>query len=221
MSDADVLKAQAAAQATVHVESGMVVGLGTGTTAAFAVRAIAERLRAGEITDIVGIPTSARTRDLAIELGIPLTTLDERQHVDLTIDGADEVDPQGSLIKGGGGALLWEKIVAAATERYIIIVDESKLVERLGERCPVPVEVMAFGWRTHLETIKGLGAAPTLRVQDDGTPFQTDGAHYILDCRFPNGIADPQWVEQTLTMRPGIVETGLFLGMSPEVIVGK
>jgi ribose 5-phosphate isomerase A len=221
MNDADDLKARAAAQAAAHVQSGMVVGLGTGSTAAFAVKAIAERLRSGEIVGIVGIPTSERTRDLATELGIPLVTLDDRQHVDLTIDGADEVDPHGNLIKGGGGALLWEKVVAAATERYVIIVDESKMVERLGERCPVPVEITSFGWKTHLEIIKGLGAAPTLRTTGDGTPFETDGGHYLLDCRFPNGIADPPWLDRTLTMRPGVVETGLFLGMSPEVIVGK
>lgn len=221
MSASDALKARAAAEAAQHVESGMVVGLGTGSTAAFAVRAIADRVAAGELTEIVGIPTSTRTRDLARELGIPLTTLEDHPRVDLTIDGADQVDPEGNLVKGGGGALLWEKILAAASDRYLIIVDESKLVGRLGEGFPIPVEVMPFGWKTHFEAVRGLGGEPALRAAADGSPFRTDGGHYILDCTFSAGIADPPWVDQTLQSRPGVVETGLFLGMSPEVIVGR
>jgi len=213
-------KREAAEQAVERVVSGTVVGLGTGSTAAFAVEAIGRRLAEGSLRDIVGIPTSEATRELAEQCGIPLTTLNDHPAVDLTIDGADEVDPDGNLIKGGGGALLWEKIVAAATRDYVIIVDASKMVARLGKGFPLPVEVMPFGWRTHVAAIRDLGAEPLLRAQADGTPFTTDGGHYILDCRFPNGIVDAAAVEQTLTMRPGVVETGLFLGMRPTVIVG-
>jgi ribose 5-phosphate isomerase A len=150
-----------------------------------------------------------------------LTTLNDHPHLDLTIDGADEIDPSGNLIKGGGGALLWEKIVAAATERYIIAADESKLVEVLGEFFAVPVEVMPFGWRTHLELIDTLGGEPALRVGEGDEPFVTDGGHYIIDCRFPGGIPDPVWVDRELQARPGVIETGLFLGMDPEVVIGR
>jgi ribose 5-phosphate isomerase A len=214
-------KQLAAEQAASRVVSGTVVGLGTGSTAAFAVEAIGRRLAAGDLTDIVGIPTSRATHELAARCGIPLTTLNDHPAIDMTIDGADEVDPSGDLIKGGGGALLWEKIVAAATREYVIIVDPSKLVDRLGEGFPLPVEVMPFGWRTHVAAIEALAAVPTLRTGDDGAPFTTDGGHYILDCRFEGGIDDPGLVDRTLVGRPGVVETGLFLGMHPEVIVGR
>jgi len=215
------LKRRAAEQAVSHVESGMVLGLGTGSTAALAVAAIGRRLAAGELSDIVGIPTSTRTRDQAESLGIPLTTLEDHPAVDVTIDGADQVDPDGNLIKGGGGALLWEKIVAAATRRYVIVVDASKLVERLGLGFPVPVEVMPFGWKTHLSSMKGLGGEPALRLNDAGAPYLTDGSHYIIDVTFPKGIDFPSRVDGVLQSRPGVVETGLFLGMAPEVIVGR
>jgi ribose 5-phosphate isomerase A len=214
-------KRDAAERAVERVGSGMVLGLGSGSTAAYAVEAIGRRVAAGRLHDIVGIPTSRETQDLARKWGIPLTTLDDHAVVDVTIDGADEVDPAGNLIKGGGGALLWEKIVAAATRTYIIIVDGSKLVERLGERFALPVEVMPFGWRTHLAAIRDLGAEPGLRTRADGEPYLTDGGHYLLDCRFAGGIADPGAVDAALHARPGVVETGLFLGMRPQVIVGR
>lgn len=221
MSDSvEAAKRNAAERAAVLVESGMSLGLGTGSTAALAVEAIGRRLASGELKDIVGVPTSNRTRELAHALGIPLMTLEERPGVDLTIDGADEVDPSGNLIKGHGGALLWEKIVAAVTAKYVIIVDASKLVDRLGAQHAVPVEVIPFGWTTHVEVVRGLGGEASLRT-DEGTPFRTDSGHFILDCHFQNGIADPEKVDQALQQRPGIVETGLFLGMSPEVIVGR
>lgn len=219
--DLQELKREAAVRAVELVQSGMVVGLGSGSTAALAIEAIARKLASGDLKDILGIPTSGKTRELAHSLGIPVITLEERPVVDLTIDGADEVDPVGNLIKGGGGALLWEKIVAAASQRYVIIVDESKLVERLGTKCAVPVEVMPFGWTTHIETIRTLEGEATLRADDTGTPYETDGGHYILDCRFTGGIGDPERVDRALRDRPGVVETGLFLGMSPEVIVGR
>jgi ribose 5-phosphate isomerase A len=213
-------KREAGERAAHLVQSGMVVGLGTGSTAAYAVEAIGRRISTGSLKDIVGIPTSDRTRELAERLGIPLTTLNDRPRVDLTIDGADEVDPSGDLIKGGGGALLWEKIVAAASRRYVIIVDSSKLVERLGERFPLPVEVVPFGWRTHLDAIRAVGGEPVLRTARDGQPVLTDGGHVLLDCRFPSGIENARLVERVLRARPGVVETGLFLGMQPQVIVG-
>ncbi len=214
-------KRDAAERAVERVASGMVVGLGTGSTAAYAVEAIGRLLAEGTLRDIVGIPTSRETASLARGLGIPLTTLEEHPTVDLTIDGADEVDPAGNMIKGGGGAFLWEKIVAAVTRRYVIIVDESKLVDRLGERSALPVEVMPFGWRTHVDLIRGLGAEPHRREGADGTPFATDGGHFILDCRFHDAIADPHEAERLLHSRPGVVGTGLFLDMRPEVIVGR
>jgi ribose 5-phosphate isomerase A len=199
----------------------MIVGLGTGSTAAFAVKAIGRRLRSGDLRDVHGVATSTKTVELAQELGIPLTTLNDHPHLDLSIDGADEVDPAGNLIKGGGGALLWEKIVAAASARYVIAVDETKLVDMLGESFAVPVEVMPFGWRTHLEAISLAGGEPALRLGEDGEPFLTDGGHYIIDCRFPSGIPDPEQLDRALHGRPGVVETGLFLGFGPEVVVGR
>ncbi len=216
----DESKREAGQRAAKLVQSGMVVGLGTGSTAAFAVEAIGRRLSSGELRDVVGVPTSEQTRHFAEQLALPLTTLNEHPKVDLTIDGADEVDPSGNLIKGGGGALLWEKIVAAATRQYVIVVDASKLVERLGQHFALPVEVVPFGWRTHEEAIRALGAQPTLRVGRTGDPILTDGGHYILDCRFPSGIEDAWLVDRMLRTRPGVVETGLFLGMRPRVIVG-
>jgi ribose 5-phosphate isomerase A len=217
----DDLKRLAAEQAVARVQSGMVLGLGTGSTSALAVDAIGRRLAAGELQNIVGIPTSTRTSDQAKSLGIPLTTLEQHPAVDLTIDGADQVDPDGNLIKGGGGALLWEKIVAAATRQYVIVVDASKLVDRLGLGFPVPVEVMPFGWKTHLPSMQDLGGEPSLRLDGSGAPYLTDGGHYIIDVTFPKGIDFPSRVDGVLRSRPGVVETGLFLGMAPEVIVGR
>jgi ribose 5-phosphate isomerase A len=218
---ADDLKRRAAEQGVQRIESGMLVGLGSGSTATLAIEALGRKLASGELRDIVGVPTSIRTKALAEALGIPLTTLDDRQHLDLTIDGADEADPRGDLIKGGGGALLWEKIVAVASRRYVIVVDETKVVRVLGERFSLPVEVVPFGWRTHLDAIVALGATPSLRVGGSGQPFVTDAGNYLIDCRFPNGMADPRQVDRVLRDRPGVVETGLFLGMAPEVIVGR
>ena len=198
----------------------MVVGLGTGATASAAVREIGRRLAAGRLSDIAGIPTSDATRDLARQVGIPLTDLSANPRIDLTIDGADEVTPAGDLIKGLGGALLREKLVAVNSRRLIIVVDEAKLVERLGQRAPLPVEVVPFGWSTHLDFLRELGADPVLRQGDVG-PFLTDDGHYIIDARFPGGINDPPALADALARRPGVVETGLFLGMAPEVLVGR
>jgi ribose 5-phosphate isomerase A len=198
----------------------MVVGLGTGATASAAVREIGRRLAAGELSDITGIPTSNATRDLARNLGVPLTDLSANLRIDLTIDGADEVTPTGDLIKGLGGALLREKLVAVNSRFLIIVVDETKLVKRLGQRAPLPVEVVPFGWSTHLDFLRELGADPVLRHRDAG-PFLTDDGHYIIDARFPGGINDPPALADALARRSGVVETGLFLGMAPKVLVGR
>lgn len=215
--DATTLKQLAADQAVTQVESGMALGLGTGSTAYFAVEAIGRRLREGSLRDIVCVPTSERAAAQARGLGIPLTTLNERPTLDLALDGADEVTPDLALIKGLGGALLREKIVAAAARRFVVIVDESKLVKQLGMKSPLPVEVVPFGWRTLVAHLEGLGARPELR-RKDGEPFVTDEGNYILDCRFA-GIPDPAGLDGKIRSRVGIVETGLFVGMASAVIV--
>ena len=215
------VKRRSALDALELVESGMVVGLGSGTTAALFVEELGRRLSSGALENIVGVPTSKVTHQQAALLSVPIGTPDEFPEIDLTVDGADEVDPDGNLIKGLGGALLREKIVAYASRRLVIVVDESKLVERLGLRCPLPVEVVQFGARSHFGFFHELGAKPEPRHDKDGTIFVTDEGHFIVDLRFPGGVPDPARLDATLHMRPGIVETGLFLGLKPHVIVGR
>jgi ribose 5-phosphate isomerase A len=198
----------------------MAVGLGSGSTARLAVEEVARRVAEGGLPGVVCVPTSRATAELARTLGLALTDLDERPVLDLAIDGADEVAPGGGLLKGAGGALVREKLVARAARRLVIAVDESKRVDRLGLRHPLPVAVIAFGWSTHLDAVRALGGDPTLRRDAAGRPYATDEGLSILDCRFPGGIPEPAAVEGTLKSRPGVVETGLFLGFSPEVIVG-
>jgi ribose 5-phosphate isomerase A len=212
------LKQAAAYKAVEQIETGMLVGLGTGSTAIWAVRRLAEWLQHGKLAGIVGIPTSQQTADEARRLGIPLGTLEEHPSLDLTIDGADEVDPQLNLIKGGGGALLREKLVAQASQRLLIVVDESKLAPMLGRRWPVPVEVIPFGWRSQATYLEMLGAKTQLRQGDDGAPFQTDQGNFILDCHF-GLLADPWRLADQIKARTGIVEHGLFLAMTTEVII--
>ena len=212
-------KRQAAERAAELVESGMVVGLGHGSTAAFAVRRIAELLQSGQLTDILGVPCSLQVEAEARRLGIPLTDLDECPVVDLTIDGADEVDPYLNLIKGGGGALLREKLVAQASRREVIVVDGSKLSPALGTHWPVPVEVVPFGWRTQVPYLESLGARPVLRQAAGGSPFATDQGNLILDCHF-GPIADPAALARGMEGRAGLVAHGLFLGLATDVIVG-
>jgi len=216
--DISQLKQQAAERAVEFVESGMVVGLGHGSTAIFAVRHIAQLLREGQLRDILGVPCSRQVEAEARRLGIPLTTLDEHPVVDLTIDGADEVDPDLNLIKGGGGALLHEKIVAQASRREIIVVDQAKLSPALGTLWPVPVEVVPFGYRSQAAYLESLGAKITLRQSNDGAPFETDQGNLILDCRF-GPIPDPDRLAVWLNRRAGIVEHGLFLGLATDIIV--
>jgi len=216
--DQTQLKQQAADFAVQFVESGTVVGLGHGSTALLAVRGIAQRLRAGSLTGIVGVPCSVAIEGEAASLGIPLTTLDDHPMVDLTIDGADEVAPSLDVIKGGGGAFLREKMVAQATRREVIIVDESKLSPALGTRSPVPVEVVRFGLRAQVAYLEDLGARVAMRRTADGAPYQTDQGNLILDCSF-DPIADPAELARRLESRAGIVEHGLFLGLATEVVV--
>jgi ribose 5-phosphate isomerase A len=215
---ADDQEKQAAARASLRfVRDGDVVGLGTGSTAAYAVRFLAEHVHAG--LKIRGIPTSVRTKELAKTAGIPLTTLDEVQCIDVTIDGADEFDPQLNLIKGGGGALLHEKIVASASRLLVIIADSSKQVPVLG-KFPLPVEVVPFAQVLVARKIEALGAKVKIRQTAEGKPFLTDEHHHILDCHFGQ-IADPPALARKLEAIPGVVEHGLFIGMANVVLVAR
>jgi ribose 5-phosphate isomerase A len=213
----DTEKEAAGRAAAKLVGEGDVVGLGTGSTAYFAVVALGERVKAG--LKIIGIPTSVQTADLARAVGIPLTTLDEHPEIDITIDGADEVDFKLNLIKGGGGALLREKVVASASKKMVVVADSGKIVTALG-KFPLPVEVIAFA-RTVIERkIAVLGASPKLRTRPDGSPFITDNGNQILDCGFGK-IADPLSLAQTLSDTPGIVEHGLFIALAKVALVGR
>jgi ribose 5-phosphate isomerase A len=211
-------KRVAAEAAARQLSDGMVIGLGSGTTAQFAVEAIGHRVKEG--LRIIGVSTSEKTADQARALGIPLSTLADHPQLDLTIDGADEVESSTlHLIKGGGGNLLREKIVAAASQRLLIVADPTKVVQQLGKH-PLPVEVVPFGWQTTEERLTRLGANPLLRKNADGSPYVTDGGHYILDCAFGHIPAASQLAAQ-LDEVVGVVEHGLFLGMTWQVLVGS
>ncbi|HKH11301.1 MAG TPA: ribose-5-phosphate isomerase RpiA [Rubrobacter sp.] len=216
---------RAAADAAVgrFVRSGATIGLGSGTTSAFVVRRIGELLDAGELRDVSGIPTSEGTAALARELGIPIVSLSEARPT-LTLDGADEIGPGLTAVKGLGGALLREKIVAAAsTMGLVLVADATKTVDALGTRAPVPVEVDPFGWQATLEALSALGCKPRLRMDasDPGHPFVTDGGHYTADCAF-DGIGDPAALEADIRAIPGALECGLFVGLAlAAVVVGE
>ena len=212
------LKRLAAEKAVEYVESGMVLGLGTGSTAVFMVRAIGRLLANGRLQNIVAIPTSEATAREAEKWNIPLTTLDAHPVIDLTIDGADEIAPDLGLIKGLGGALLREKITAVSSKKLIIISDDSKIVQHLGEKAPVPVEVIPFARqpvRAHLES---LGATVIERLTDDGRSFITDENNIILDCHF-DCIANTHALAQAIRKQPGVVEHGLFLDMATTAVI--
>jgi ribose 5-phosphate isomerase A len=211
-------KQRAAEAALKYVEPGMIVGLGTGSTADFFLQALAREIKSGKLTGIRGVPTSVQSEKRARELGIEISDDATPLLPDVTIDGADEVDPNFDLIKGLGGALLREKIVAQNSKKLVIIADAGKVVPKLGTRAMLPVEVVPFAHEIHIAFLRKLGAEPTLR-QKDGQTYLTDNGNYIYDCRFAKGISNPQKVEQTLKARAGIVETGLFLKMATFAII--
>lgn len=213
----NLLKKQAGETAAAFVESGMIVGLGSGSTAIFATRRIAQDIHSGALSDILAIPTSLATEGAANALGIPLTSLAKHPRIDITIDGADEVDPAFNLIKGGSGAHLREKIVAQATERLVIVVDESKLVPQLGASWAIPIEVIPFGWEAQARYLEAIGARAKLRMDGDA-PFETDQGNLILDADF-GAIADAAGLARKLEARAGIVEHGLFIEMARDVVV--
>lgn len=209
---------QAARHALTYVRTGMILGLGTGSTTGHFIDMLGERLRTGMLRDIVGVPTSKGTAERARALDIPLATLAEHHQLDLAVDGADEVDPDLNLIKGLGRALLREKIVELHAKRFLVVVDDSKLVPRLG-RGPLPVEIVPFGVESHVRWLNTLGCRAELWREAGGSPIVTDNGNYLVRCWFPEGIPDPIALARTLADRPGIVEHGLFLAMATSVIV--
>lgn len=219
MSDAESFKRIAAAEAVAEVKDGMVLGLGTGSTVGHFLELLGKKLDGGEIRDVVGVPSSIRTGREARQAGIHLSSLGEHPRLDLTVDGADEVTPRLDLIKGMGGALLREKMVAQASARLLVIADASKAVERLGTVSSLPVEVVDWGWSGHVTYLEERGAEVSVRKFEDGPPFKSDNGNLILDCWFPGGIDDPEGLHAGLKARAGVVETGLFLGMADEAIL--
>jgi ribose 5-phosphate isomerase A len=217
ISALDLEKQTAARAAAEMIQPGSIVGLGSGSTANWAIRFLGERVRNG--LEIIGIPTSQKTKLLAELLGIPLATLDEYSQIDIDIDGADEIDPQLNLIKGGGGALLREKIIASASRRFIVVGDSSKQVAHLG-KFPLPVEVIPFAQSLISKRIAALGAQVSLRTSANANPYVTDEGHHILDCTFGE-IADPAALAKELRSIPGVVEHGLFIGMAELALIGK
>lgn len=220
MDPVKLMKQEVGRAAASRVQSGSIVGLGTGSTTAYAIQFIGERLQSGELTDIQGVPTSFQASVLAKQFGVPLTTLDEIDHIDVAIDGADEVDPQKNLIKGGGAAHTREKVVDSLAEQFIVVVDSSKLVDKLGT-FPLPVEVLPMAVAPVTRAIARLGGTAELRmgVKKDG-PVITDQGNMVLDCRF-GAIADPAELEKTLNNIPGVLENGLFVGLTDLVLIGE
>ena len=212
-------KQQAALRALDFVKDGMVIGLGTGSTTSYFIKMLGERIQSGALRSIRGVPTSEHSAQRAKTLGIPLVSLAEYPEIDLAVDGADEVDPNINLIKGMGRALLREKIVEIHARLFLVIVDSSKLVPRLGTRSPLPVEIVPFEAAAHLRWLDSLGCQSELCHEKDGSPVLTDNGNYLATCRFANGIFDPYGLASKLSARPGIVEHGLFLDMAEKAIV--
>ena len=219
MSNKDQLKQEAAAAAAELVQSGMAVGLGTGSTAAHLVNVLGKKFQNGDLTEIVCIPTSSATAEQAKGWGLPLTTFKDHPTLDIVIDGADEIDPQLNVIKGLGAALLWEKVVANTTNQFVIISDDSKIVTNLGELAPVPVEVIPFALDTVAPFLESLGANPILR-EKNGEVVRTDENNVILDAHF-GVMDDPHQLAQAMSLRPGIVEHGLFLNMATQAFIAS
>lgn len=215
------LKEKAAKKALTFVKSGMTLGLGTGSTTAYFVDMLGEKVSSGELEDIRGVPTSKETEERARRWGIPITTLSEHPVLDLAVDGADEVDPALNLIKGLGRALLREKIVEVHAKQFIVIVDESKMVARLGTRDALPIEILPFEAEAHIHWLNTLGCRAKLWLEDNGSPVVTDNGNYLVKCWFEEGIPDAYSLAQALSTRPGIVEHGLFLDMATEIIIAK
>ena len=216
--DKEDFKKQAGEEAVKHIEDGMTIGLGTGSTVEYTLRKVGQMIQEG--FKIQGIPTSIHTKRIAKEEKIPLTTLDEHPEIDITIDGADEVDSNLNLIKGGGGALTREKIIAYNSKKVIIVVDDSKVVKALGIDFPLPVEIVKFGWTSTKKTLETFGCNVALREIMKGEPFITDNGNYILDCEF-DYIENPEQMEIDINCIPGVVENGLFINLVSEVIVGS
>jgi ribose 5-phosphate isomerase A len=221
MVDVQTLKQQAAEYAVIHfIRSDMLIGLGVGSTAIFAVRKLAELIKEGGLKGISAIPCSLAIEEEARRLGIPLVEFNPQTRIDVTIDGADEVDPQLNVIKGGGGALLREKIVAQATNREVIVVDPSKCSETLGAKWAVPIEVAKFGWQSQAGFLESIGGRPELRQNQTGGPYTTDQDNYIMDTDF-GPIEDPRGLAEKLKLRTGIVEHGLFIGLVSDLVVAS
>jgi ribose 5-phosphate isomerase A len=216
MADPTAAKRAAAHAAADLVPDGAVIGLGSGSTFQFVIQRLAQRLRDG--LKVQGVPTSRATAEAAQRAGIPLLELDSVERLDLAIDGADEVDPQKNLIKGGGGAHVRERIVAAAAKELMVVIDDQKLVTVLGKAFLLPVEVLPFGWKHAERRIAATGCKPALR-QHDGKPFVTDNGNYVLDCKY-DGVDDPAWLAEHLNTLVGVVDHGLFVGMTGRVVVG-
>ncbi len=214
--DLDELKRQAAYKALDYVRDGMIVGLGTGSTAKHMIAGLGERARGG--LKVRGVPTSRETAALAKAAGIALIETDDAWVIDVAIDGADQVDPELNLVKGGGGALLKEKIVAASAKQFVVVVDHTKQVPHLGNAFPLPIEVIPFGWGSTARQLEAIGGTPVLR-QRNGQVFRTEAGHYIVDLHL-GAIADPADLEGRLNQIPGVVETGLFVGRTTVLIVG-
>jgi ribose 5-phosphate isomerase A len=211
-------KQRAGEAALQHVKSGMIIGLGTGSTARYFIEAVASAVRNGQLRDVRAVPTSVDSEKLAVKSGIPVVTFAQTTRVDLTVDGADEIAPDLTLIKGLGGALLREKMVAQNSSKLIIIADASKLVTKLGTKSPLPVEVTPFGFEASECYLRGLDCVPTLRRAANGELFVTDNGNYIFDCKFA-AIANPAELNQKLASRAGIVESGLFIGLATAAII--
>ncbi|MBW4613415.1 MAG: ribose-5-phosphate isomerase RpiA [Desmonostoc vinosum HA7617-LM4] len=216
-----LMKQEVGKAAAALVKSGSIVGLGTGSTTAYTIQFLGDRLKSGELQDIVGIPTSFQSEVLAKQYGVPLTTLDAINHIDIAIDGADEVDPQKNLIKGGGAAHTREKVVDYLANQFIVVVDSGKLVDRLGSSFPVPVEVIPMAITPVTDAIKKLGGQPELRmgVKKAG-PVITDQGNFVLDVRF-DSIDDPVNLEKILNNIPGVLENGIFVNCADVVLVGE